>query len=205
MAYRILIFLLLLTTWVVFSGQFDAMHLSLGILSSGFVTVISSDLLFPNRRTGILMRLSEGIKLLIYLVWLLWQVLLANFHLLRLALLPGGMREVEPSIVSFRTNLKSDFARFLLANSITVTPGTITMKVLDDQYFIHSISKASSEGLDGRMEEFIAWVFEDEVEARKVFETKAESALAQSQAQAQPQSLMDGNASRTSEEGDPGN
>ncbi len=201
MAYRILIFLLLLTTWVVFSGQFDAMHLSLGILSSGFVTVISSDLLFPNRRTGILMRLSEGIKLLIYLVWLLWQVLLANFHLLRLALLPGGMREVEPSIVSFRTNLKSDFARFLLANSITVTPGTITMKVLDDQYYIHSISKASSEGLDGRMEEFIAWVFEDEVEARKVFETKAENALAQ----AQPQASVEENSSRTPEESEPGN
>ena len=172
MAYRILTFFLLLTIWVVFSGQFDAMHLTLGVLSAGFVTYISSDLLFANRRTGIGTRIAEGIKLVIYFGWLLWEVILANFHMLRLSLVPGAMSEVEPSIVKFHTKLKSDFARFLLANSITLTPGTITMKVVGDEFYIHSISKASSEGLDGRMEEFIAWVFEDEVEARKVFEDR---------------------------------
>ena len=96
--------------------------------------------------------------------------------MLRLALVPGAMREVEPSIVKFHTRLKSDFALFLLANSITLTPGTITVKVLGDEFYIHSISKASAKGLDGRMEEFIAWIFEDEVEARKAYEERRENA-----------------------------
>lgn len=159
-----------MSIWLVFSGQFDAMHLTLGLLSSAFVTAISADLLFAKRSSGIATRIAEGIKLMIYLTWLMWQVVLSNFHLLRLSLLPGGMREVEPSIIKFRTALKSDFARFLLANSITLTPGTITVKILDDQFYIHAISKQSVEGLDGRMEQFIAWIFEDEVEARKAFE-----------------------------------
>jgi multicomponent Na+:H+ antiporter subunit E len=150
------------------------MHLTLGVLSAGFVTYLSSDLLFANRRTGIGTRIAEGIKLFIYFGWLIWEVVLANFHMLRLALVPGAIREVEPSIVKFRTKLKSEFARFLLANSITLTPGTITMKVLGDEFIVHSISKATSEGLDGRMEEFIAWVFEDEVEARRAFEERSE-------------------------------
>jgi multicomponent Na+:H+ antiporter subunit E len=170
MAYRILTFLLLLATWVIFSGQFDAMHLTLGVLSAGFVTYLSADLLFNNRRTGMAMRIAEGIKLCIYLAWLMWQVVVANLSMLRLTLLPGAIREMEPSIVKINTKLKSDFARFLLANSITLTPGTITVKVLGDEFYVHSISRAATEGLDGRMEEFIAWVFEDEVEARKVFE-----------------------------------
>lgn len=170
MAYRVFIFLLLMSTWVIFSGQFDAMHLTLGVLSSAFVTAISADLLFAKRSTGIGTRIAEGIKLTIYLSWLLWQIVLANFHLLRLSLLPGGMKDVEPSIVKFRTALKSDFARYLLANSITLTPGTITVKILDDEFYVHSISKLSTDGLDGRMEQFIAWIFEDEVEARNAFE-----------------------------------
>ncbi len=170
MAYRVFIFLLLMSTWVVFSGQFDAMHLTLGVLSSAFVTAISADLLFAKRSTGIGTRLAEGIKLAIYLAWLLWQIVLANFHLLRLSLLPGGMKDVDPAIVKFRTALKSDFARYLLANSITLTPGTITVKILGDEFYVHSISKLSTDGLDGRMEQFIAWIFEDEVEARAAYE-----------------------------------
>jgi len=175
MAYRVLIFLLLMATWVIFSGQFDAMHLTLGVLSSAFVTAISADLLFANRHTGIGSRIAEGIKLTIYLLWLLWQVVLANFHLLRLSLLPGGIKDVDPSIVKFRTALKSDFARYLLANSITLTPGTITVKILGDEFYVHSISKLSTDGLDGRMEQFIAWIFEDEIEARKSFEESSKN------------------------------
>ena len=159
MAYRVLIFLLLMSTWVIFSGQFDAMHLTLGVLSSAFVTAISADLLFARRSTGIATRIAEGIKLSIYLGWLLWQVVLANMHLLRLSLLPGGMKDVEPAIVKYRTALKSDFARYLLANSITLTPGTITTGVEGQDYEIHALSAADLEtDEESRMDLKCSWV-----------------------------------------------
>lgn len=54
----------------------------------------------------------------------------------------------EPVIVQFRTDLKSKMARVLLANSITLTPGTITVSLEDDVYTVHCLDKRLAEGMD---------------------------------------------------------
>ena len=56
--------------------------------------------------------------------------------------------EMDPVIVKFRTTLKSDFTRMLLANSITLTPGTITVSMDDDEYTIHCLDTSLAEGLE---------------------------------------------------------
>lgn len=159
MMYRAVTFSLLLAIWLVFSGIYDAFHIGLGILSCLFVTWISSDLLFDDRSLGFRARLGQAWRLGGYLVWLGWQLVLSNLHLLKLTLKPGAMAEVEPRITLYRTALKSDFEKFLLANSITLTPGTITIKILGDDFYIHSISKFAADGLDGQMERRIAAIF----------------------------------------------
>ncbi|MEM7145992.1 MAG: Na+/H+ antiporter subunit E [Verrucomicrobiota bacterium] len=159
MMYRIFVFILLMATWVAFSGFFDVVHLSLGVISAAFVTWISADFLFPAREVPVLARVGQGFRLVTYLFWLLGQVVLSNLHLLRLTLAPGGMAEMKPSIVQFKTELESDFEKFLLANSITLTPGTVTMKILGDDFYVHAISDAAAAGLDGRMEARIARIF----------------------------------------------
>lgn len=163
--YRILIFVLLLITWMVFSGIFDVFHLTLGLFSCALVTWISSEFLFENRAVGWEDRVQEGIKLPGYLAWLFWQIVLANFHLLRLALAPGGIDEVEPDVVCLKTHLKTDFAKFVLAQSITLTPGTVTLKIIGNDFYVHGISRMALEGLDGSMERRIAAVFEPSNEA----------------------------------------
>ena len=162
--YRLLIFTLILASWLIFSGFFDAFHIGLGILCAGIVTWISSDLLFEDRSKSISGRLQELFRLPSYLVWLLWQIVLANVYMLKLALTPGGLEEVSPRIVRFKTKLKSDFARFVLAQSITLTPGTVTIKIVGDEFYVHAISKAAADGLDGAMEGWIAHVYEPELE-----------------------------------------
>ncbi len=159
MPYRILTFSLLMAVWLIFSGLFDAFHIALGILSVGFVTWISSDLLFENRATGIRARFIQAARLVHYLLWLLWQVVLSNIDLLKLALAPGGLARVQPRIVTLKTNLRTDFEKFILANSITLTPGTITVKILGDTYYIHAISESAAKGLDGEMERRITAIF----------------------------------------------
>lgn len=159
MLHRIITFALLLAAWLVLSGIYDVFHLSLGVFSCGFVTWMSSDLLFDDRSPGLGTRLAQAWRLTGYLAWLLWQVVLSNLHLLKLALLPGGMAEVKPRITVYRTSLKTDFEKFLLANSITLTPGTITIKILGDDFYIHSISEFAAVGLDGQMERRIAAIF----------------------------------------------
>jgi len=162
MTYKIFIFFLLLLTWVVFSGKFDVFHLVLGLISCGLVTWMSADLLFRTRKSSIGQLVLEGVRLLGYLVWLLWQIVLANVAVLRLALVPGALREISPSIVHFKTRLKSDFAKFLLANSITLTPGTVTIKIVGDDFYVHAIDRAAADGLNGEMERRIARIYPGE-------------------------------------------
>lgn len=159
MLYRIITFTLLMAAWLVFSGIYDVFHITLGVFSCGFVMWLSSDLLFNDRSSDLWVRLVQAKRLTGYLAWLLWQVVLSNLHLLKLTLLPGALSEVKPRITVFRTQLKSDLEKFLLANSITLTPGTITLKILGDEFYIHSISEFAAGGLDGQMERRIAAIF----------------------------------------------
>jgi len=162
MGYRTFIFALLMITWVVLSGQFDAFHLTLGLISCGLVTWMSSNMLFRSREQPVAERIHEGLKLIVYFLWMIWQIFVANIVILRLALVPGAIKEVNPSIVHFKTGLKSDFAKFLLANSITLTPGTVTIKIIGEDFYVHAINEKAAEGLDGEMERRIARIYRSE-------------------------------------------
>lgn len=142
---------------MVCSGLLDLFHLSLGVISCGLVTWMSSDLLFANRETSLRRRLRQGRRMAWYLLWLLWQIVLANLHLLRLSFAPRSA--LQPQIVRYETKLETDFEKFLLANSITLTPGTVTMKILGNTFYIHAISDFAAEGLNGPMEAHIAHIF----------------------------------------------
>lgn len=56
--------------------------------------------------------------------------------------------EIEPVLVQFKTDLKSDVSRVTLANSITLTPGTITVSLKEDEYLVHCLDKDLSEGME---------------------------------------------------------
>lgn len=157
---RVLCFVVLFAVWIVLSGAFDLFHLGLGVLSAGAVTFLSSDLLMADRKRRLWSRIIEAYRFMGYLCWLLVQIVLANLHLLRLALTPAGIREVEPEVVRFKCGLKSEFARYILANSITLTPGTVTIRVDGDEFWVHAISKVSARSLSGEIETRIARVFE---------------------------------------------
>ncbi len=158
-----LTFALMMAVWMIFSGLFDAFHLSLGVLSSLFVAWISQDLLFKERHQKFQTLMREGAQIPGYACWLLWEIVLANIHVFKLAMVPKGMDEVEPEVVRFKTKLRSDFGKWLLANSITLTPGTVTIMVRGDEFVIHAISQGAAEGLNGEMERRIAQIFEPEV------------------------------------------
>ena len=107
--------------------------------------------------------MQQIIRIPWYLVWMLYQIWLSNIHILRLALGPIGLPEVEPKLVRIKTNLKTDFGKWMLANSITLTPGTITIDIKDDELLIHSISSLTTEGVEeDDMERKIAAIFERE-------------------------------------------
>ena len=156
---RLLTFLLLLGNWVIFSGELDAFHIALGVICCGIVTWLSADFLFQDEKKGLGARAIEAIRFVGYGIWLVWQIVLANIHVLKLALLPNE-RDLRPRLVRFRTSLKSEFARYVFANSITLTPGTVTLSVEGDEFVVHAISAKVAEELPGDMEKRISAVFD---------------------------------------------
>ena len=75
---------------------------------------------------------------LVYIIVLLWEIIKANFDVAYRILHPK--MPIRPGIVVIKTTLKSDIAKMILANSITLTPGTFTLDVIGDNLLIHWIN-----------------------------------------------------------------
>jgi multicomponent Na+:H+ antiporter subunit E len=153
-------FLIMFGFWILLSGKFDLFHLTLGILSSGLVALLSSDILMHDTRNND--RLAIAFRFICYIPWLLYQIVLSTLHVAFLALHPKMKDRIDPTIVTFKTKLKGSIAQVALANSITLTPGTITIRIEDGVFYVHAISRKAAAGLPGEMEERLARVFERE-------------------------------------------
>jgi len=150
-------FLIMFGFWIMLSGKFDLFHLALGVLSSALVSFLSADLLMFKGGKN---RLVTGVRFLMYLPWLLYQIVLSTMHVTFLALHPRMKDQIDPTIVTFKTKLKTNIAKVALANSITLTPGTITVRIEDQVFYVHAISRKAAAGLPGEMEDRLARVFE---------------------------------------------
>lgn len=150
-------FILMFSTWLVLSGIFEPLLLGLGAFSSFLVAYYFKDLLFPSMEPGYFKIFFKFIR---YLPWLTWEIIKANFHLVYLAFHPRMKDLIDPQIVIFKTNLRSDIAITTLANSITLTPGTITVTADKEGMFrVHAIDREMAEALPGAMLEKVADIF----------------------------------------------
>ncbi len=155
----VLTFCILAVVWMVFSGKFDAFHLSLGGISCALVAWLSSDMLFPPHASLGDTVLSWG-RFSLYLPWLLKEIFFANFHLLKLSFHPRMMDLIDPQVFKFNSELKGRMALLTMANSITLTPGTITVNVsVTRKFTIHAIDTPSADALPGEMQKKVALAF----------------------------------------------
>ncbi len=151
--------LLLFAFWVVLSGKFDAFHLGMGAISTLCIALGTRHLLLRTPAIGIddrhpLTVVSWG-RLLLYAPWLAWQVVLSSLQVAWLVIHPK--MPISPCVVRFHTTLPHELARLTLANSITLTPGTVTLDVEGDEFVIHALTTSSASALapatgQGRME-----------------------------------------------------
>lgn len=138
---RAVAFAVMFGFWVMLSGQLDPFHLGLGVFSCLLVAALTSDLLFQDSAKGLGARAVEAVRFAGYTLWLLRQIVVANFQVIGLAVSPRPVeRTLEPHLFTFRTRLETNFARFVLANSITLTPGTVTVRVTGDLFHVHAIT-----------------------------------------------------------------
>ena len=98
-----------------------------------------------------------------YVVFLLWQIVLATWDVTKRVVSPT--LPINPGIVKVKTNLKSPLGRLILANSITLTPGTLTVDVQEDVFCIHWIDvqsediEAATNEIIGSFEKYLEVIF----------------------------------------------
>ena len=159
-------------------------YLALFILTFGFWLLLTLDLSLPNLLVGAAAALISSLLftkyffhrvvkfvqpvryfwLLVYLVIFTWECIKANFDVAYRVLHPA--MPIRPAIVKVKLELQSDFARTMLANSITMTPGTISVDIIEDELFVHWIYLKSedpavySQKIAGKFEKYIKKIFE---------------------------------------------
>lgn len=149
-------FAMLMVFWALLSGKFDAFHLTLGVLCSLIIAFLSHDLLFANVRIGDIRVIVQ--RFLAYVPWHVYQIIVSNFHVAYLALSPA--MPIDPQIIRYKTKLESDISWVAFANSITLTPGTVTVDVSGNEFVVHALSAKVADDLNaGDMEDRIAHIF----------------------------------------------
>ena len=127
--------LVLAAIWLLLSGHYTGLILSLGVLS---VLVVTWFVWRMDRVDGELGVLPMRPRLLYYLLWLMWQVVVSNIDLVRRIWDPT--LPIRPTWQRLDIKVSSVLAKTLYANSITLTPGTLTTDVREDHFMVHSLS-----------------------------------------------------------------
>jgi len=151
-------FLIMLAFWAVLSGKFDPFHFGLGILCCTVLALVHHRHLFPEGlRWGSLRRF---VGLLGYMGWLIKEIFFASAQISYLVLHPRMLELISPSLIRFRTRLQRPLSRVLFAQSITLTPGTITVAVIEDEFTVYALTEAAAQSLPGEMERRVARALE---------------------------------------------
>lgn len=135
--------------WLLLSGYWqDPVLLCLGLVSVLAVVGLARRLHLLDRE-GVPIHLLP--RLFAYLPWLLWQIVLSNLRVARLILSPG--LPISPTLAVVRTSQRSELGQVIYANSITLTPGTISVDVDGDGILVHALERDGVDGLeDGEMD-----------------------------------------------------
>jgi len=131
----ITLFILSLILWLLLTFKLTLPNLIVGSVISVITSLIFGRYFIHNVYK--FLEPQRYFWLLIYFFVFLWACLKANFDVAYRVLHPA--MPIRPGIVKVRTELKSEFARMLLANSITMTPGTISVDIIGDDLYIHWI------------------------------------------------------------------
>lgn len=155
-------FIVLFAFWMVMSGRTETKFIVYGILTAAIVSWITYPLLLVPNKDDSKRYFVFGVsipKFVGYFFWLMWQLVLANVDVL-LATTSQEMA-IDPKIVRFYFKADNPMATVVLANSITLTPGTVTVNVTDDGlYEIHALTPGAASGvLDGSMQKKVAELY----------------------------------------------
>ncbi|MFC1872666.1 Na+/H+ antiporter subunit E [Chloroflexota bacterium] len=164
LAFAFLFFTTMLLFWLVLSGRFQAKYIIIGIFTALAITYFSRHLFYSHLYDGqhIHIRTSEVVgeywRFLFYIPWLVSRIVMANIRVTNIVLNPK--LPIDPVLFQFRTLLPRTIAKIILANSITLTPGTITVQLDENLLTIHTLDFSLADDIAiARMQNRICHIF----------------------------------------------
>ena len=137
--------LLLFLAWIIFNGRVTVEIVLFGVVIA--VLIFAFICRFMDYSISKELKFYKKAPLFCKYVWLLVkEIIKANISVCRMILTRKEI--MEPVIVKVHTNLRTEIARVILANSITLTPGTITVSVTERELLVHCLDKSLAEGME---------------------------------------------------------
>ena len=133
MRSRLILFTIGIIIWLALTGSFQAENLAIGILGSLFIAWVSGDLFTKNPHK--FSQASRYLYFVYYIPIFVWEMIKANLDVAYRVLHPS--LPIRPGIVKVKTNLKSEAGRTFLANSITLTPGTLSVDIDEENGYLY--------------------------------------------------------------------
>lgn len=158
----ITVFILSVIFWLMLTFEFTMPNLIVGAVASVITSLLFTRFFITN--TYKLLQPKRYFWFFVYLFVFIWECIKANIDVAYRVLHPA--MPIRPGIVKVKTTLKSDLAKMLLANSITMTPGTISVDIIDDCLYIHWIYVSSEDPevytdiITGAFEKYIKRIIE---------------------------------------------
>lgn len=147
----------LFAVWLLFTTNLEPFSLAAGLAGSLLIAYLTYDVFIASHQANLSYFIPNLLFLPLYILLAVALLYSSSFRML-IAVITG---KANPRIVHFRTRLRSDMARMLLATTITLTPGTITLDLNDDHLTVHwffcstTHGKAAGEAVKGRLERML--------------------------------------------------
>ena len=143
MRYTVDLFLSLLGIWLLWSGIYNSLLISLGGISCIFIAFVAIRLDINDNEGSVI---GLAFRMITYLPWLIWVIAKANVdvtvHILRPRL------RINPKLVEIEASQKTALGQATYANSITLTPGTVSVEVGEGRILVHALTNESAEDLE---------------------------------------------------------
>ena len=171
------LFVLLLVLWFVMSGIFETKFIIFGVTSCVIITLICVRVMvvggLKTESTYFVLNVNY-FKFFIYFLWLVKEIIKAAIYVSKISLFKA--KKINPQVVWFKADYDNPVAAALLANSITLTPGTITVDIFDNGIFsVHALDDSLAEGvLSGDMQARVAKVYGETINFEKLDPASAE-------------------------------
>ncbi|SET06873.1 multisubunit sodium/proton antiporter, MrpE subunit [Natronincola peptidivorans] len=151
---NVCLFTLLLLFWFVLAPELTIETIMVGAIACSMVVLYSQDIIFGDKEMPLysLKKLKIFVR---FLATLLIEIVKANIEVAIIVLNPA--MPIKPSFIRVPMMLKNDVNKVIYGNSVTLTPGTLTVDITDDEFIIHALTESAAASMEGSfIEEYVS-------------------------------------------------